>query len=162
MANNKQKTVIINSAQNKKTIKMLKMGGIIFGALIVIICFCYFLLGNVRISFAETKFSMTGLFVSETWNYEDVYEAYLTDDFDTGMMSFGTDTKDTINGIYNNNELGEYTIAAYRDINTYIVMRNIDGSRIAFNLKTLDLTNEAWDEMQKHLTQEQIGKRDEG
>ena len=78
------------------------------------------------------------------------------------MMSFGTDTKDTINGIYNNNELGEYTIAAYRDINTYIVMRNIDGSRIAFNLKTLDLTNEAWDEMQKHLTQEQIGKRDEG
>jgi len=41
-------------------------------------------------------------------------------------------------------------------------MRNIDGSRIAFNLKTLDLTNEAWDEMQKHLTQEQIGKRDEG
>ena len=115
MANNKQKTVIINTAQNKKTIKMLKMGGIIFGALIVIICFCYFLLGNVRISFAETKFSMTGLFVSETWNYEDVYEAYLTDDFDTGMMSFGTDTKDTINGIYNNNELGEYTIAAYRD-----------------------------------------------
>ena len=93
MANNKQKTVIINTAQNKKTIKMLKMGGIIFGALIVIICFCYFLLGNVRISFAETKFSMTGLFVSETWNYEDVYEAYLTDDFDTGMMSFGTDTK---------------------------------------------------------------------
>ena len=158
MAN--KKTVIINTSQNKKTIKLLKMGGIIFGVLLIVILFCYFLLGNVKISFAETKFSMTGLFVSETWSYADVYEAYTTDDFDIGTMSFGTDTKDTRNGTYYNKELGEYTIAAYRDINTYIVMRNIDGTRMAFNLETLELTNQAWEEMQKHLTSEQIGKRE--
>lgn len=80
---------------------------------------------------------------------DDIDEFWLTDDLDAGTMIEGEETKNTVSGRFRNDEFGEYTLHAYIDQASYIVVRYGDGEIMVFNQGNRRFTNDIYEDLQK-------------
>lgn len=78
---------------------------------------------------------------------DDVDGFWLTDSLDTGIMIEGEETKNTLSGLYRNDEFGEYSLHIYTDKTPFIVVQYGDGKTIVFNQGNKRLTNDIYEDL---------------
>lgn len=81
--------------------------------------------------------------------YADITKVELTDSFSMGEKRDALDWDSGWCGSYENEEYGIYTIYAYSNVNSYIVVHYTDGV-LVFNLKKEKTTEKTYDKLLKY------------
>lgn len=76
----------------------------------------------------------------------DIEDILLTDSFDFGTCIAGEETGNTVSGLYSCAAYDQYTVHAYTDTTSCIVVRHQDGI-LVFNCETDSLTEKIYDQL---------------
>lgn len=76
----------------------------------------------------------------------DIKDIQLTDSFDFGTSIEDASTGDTVSGLYSCDAYGQYTVHAYTDVSSYIVVSHSDGI-LVFNCATDSLTENIYNQL---------------
>ena len=111
--------------------------------------------GEINVSYNDSSFTIDATYDNGvTINYADIESIELDEDFDVGMRVYGFNSAKFNLGSYKNNEFGNYTIYAYTQCPSCVVIK-INGKVLAFNgideEQTRSIYNEIYSrwEMQK-------------
>ena len=109
-------------------------------AVLVIVVF------NIGISAAvsDTTVRISGFWYTERIEYEDIDEINIYTGFEYGKKQSGIGLPGTYRGIYNNDALGEYEIAANKDVDSLIVVKKTDGKYYVFNCGSREQTSQIY------------------
>lgn len=76
----------------------------------------------------------------------DIKDILLTDSFDFGTSIADASTGNTVSGLYSCTAYGQYTVHAYTDVSSFIVVSHSDGI-LVFNCATDSLTENIYDQL---------------
>ena len=76
----------------------------------------------------------------------DIQDILLTDSFDFGTSIADASTGNTVSGLYSCPAYGQYTVHAYTDVTSYIVVSHPDGV-LVFNCATDSQTENMYDQL---------------
>ena len=102
--------------------------------------------GDLSISYNSDSFTVEATYYDDlTVNYADIESITLDEDFNVGMRVYGFNSAKFNLGNYKNEKLGNYTIYAYTQCDSCVVLK-INGKTLAINgtseEETLTIYNE--------------------
>jgi hypothetical protein len=128
--------------------KVLAIAGVaIFATAIVIVAvFVFSGYGSVDASMDDERLFVKAPMVDERIYYDNIVSVSLQEDLDLGQRVGGFGGTNVQSGKFNNGAFGDYTLAAYNDVKTYIVVERSAGKMLVFNqddvIKTVEFCSE--------------------
>ena len=121
-------------------------------AVICIIVLFFIGSGSVHATLDDEGLRIDGPSANRNLSYEDMVSIELREDLNLGGRVGGFGGTKVLGGNFNNEEFGDYTLACYKAVRTYIVIEPEEGKMLVFNLdgveETVDFYNELlekWD-----------------
>jgi hypothetical protein len=115
-------------------------------------------MGDVDVDLREDSFRVDAPSAKKTVEYSEIDldpfgepMAELRYEFDRGSKESGFNSPKINSGKYHNNEFGDYVLATYAKVNAYIVVSYDDGHNIVFNTKTVESTENLYEELMSLL-----------
>ena len=121
---------------------------IVFSGLIMGIVFSK---GKIEIAVSANRLEIQGYWWSDyEIKTEDIEEIEFTEDFQAGTRTNGFSGATLLQGKFENEEQGKYTLYAYKDCKAYIILHTKKGD-VVINEKTEKETRELYHEIEKTL-----------
>lgn len=105
---------------------------------------------SVNVTFDDTGVTVTAPMFDHHFNYDDIEDCRLEQDFDRGHRVYGYATGTICSGKWNNSMFGDYELASYTSVHTCIVL-SVGGNIYAFNLSDTARTQSAYETIMSHI-----------
>ena len=99
---------------------------------------------GITAAVSDTTVRISGFWYTERIDYEDIAEINIYTGFEYGSKQSGMGIPGTYRGIYKNDALGEYEIAANKDDDSLIVVKKTDGKYYVFNCGSREQTSQIY------------------
>lgn len=107
--------------------------------------------GKIEIAVSANRLEIQGYWWSDyEIKTEDIEEIEFTEDFQAGTRTNGFSGATLLQGKFENEEQGKYTLYAYKDCKAYIILHTKKGD-VVINEKTEKETRELYYEIEKTL-----------
>lgn len=116
--------------RTKKAIVWVTLG---VTAAILVIVVIFIGSGSVNATMDGGELHVNAPFVNENISFDNIISVELREDMDLGSRMGGFGGTKVLSGNFNNKEFGDYTLACYKDIRTYIVVERGGGKMLVFN-----------------------------
>jgi len=128
---------------------MWAIAGVSLSSAVVVFVLVFLLMGSgsVNASANDEKLYIDAPMVNRSLNYEDIVSVELCEDMDLGSRVGGFGGSKVLSGNFNNKEFGDYTLACYKDIRTYIVVEPVKGKMLVFNRNSVEETVDFYNEL---------------
>lgn len=141
-----------NTESKKKSYNKVILGvaaaSVVFSGLIMGIVFSK---GKIEITVSANHLNIEGYWWSDyEIKTEEIEEVELTENFQTGTRTNGFSGANLLQGEFKNKEQGKYTLYAYKNCKTYIVLHTKKGD-VVLNEKSEKETRELYHEIEKTL-----------
>jgi hypothetical protein len=103
--------------------------------------------GSVNAEMDDERLHIDAPMVSVSIGYDEIFSLEVRENMDLGYRVSGFGGTKVLSGYFNNSEFGDYTLACYKDVKTYIVVKPKEGKMIVFNLDTAEGTLEFYREL---------------
>lgn len=105
---------------------------------------------SVDVTVGEDSFTVKAPVFDHTFRYSEIEEIRYDTDFDKGSRRVGYATDMICSGKWNNDEFGNYELAAYRNVNPCIVI-SVGGEIYAFNQSSDDATLNLFNDLKSRI-----------
>ena len=99
---------------------------------------------EVTVTFEESSFTVKAPSFEHSFNYEDVNELSLDENFDKGNRAHGYKSPKISSGKFNNSSFSDYYLASYTKVEPCIVF-SVGGTMYAFNQADAEKTGQMYD-----------------
>lgn len=129
-----------------------KFGLILVLCLLTAVPFCFSGSSSdaVEVELGDDQFHVTAPMFDHTFVYSDVEELRYEVDFDKGSRRAGFATFTIMSGRFHNDEFGNYDLASFAEVTPCITLL-YKGSHYAFNLSTVELTLDMYNQLQSRI-----------
>ncbi len=143
-AHKKQGVEYITAPRSKSEKIAVRVSAVIVAVLLVGIAVLMFT-GNVTAECTETSLTVSATYLSDaTVNYSEIDEIEYRTDFDIGVRTNGFGSAKLSLGMFENDELGSYTLYAYAGAEGYIIIKS-DGNALVIGLRDAEDTRAVYD-----------------
>ena len=133
---------------NKKT----RIISIIVLCIVLIFTAIIIFMGDINVEFGENDFTVSTIFWQDlTVEYELVETISLEENIKVGIRTFGLGSARLLAGRFNNNEFGNYTLYAYANAKSHIVIETKNFGTLVISGKTTDDTLKIYNELNERI-----------
>ena len=105
---------------------------------------------HVTVTFFDDNFSVRGPLYYYVFSYDDVEGAILKGGMEIGVHKSGYDGRLIYSGSFYSNELGNYSMTAFKSVDHYVVYK-VHGNTYVFNQDSVENTTKAYDELSSRI-----------
>ena len=140
-----------SSKEDRKVVWAIGGISLITSAIILVVVFLFIGSGSIDASMDDERLHVDGPMANKYLYYENIVSVELRNDVDLGSRTGGFGGTKILSGNFNNNEFGDYILACYKDIRTYIVVEPTEGKTVVFNRSSIEETADFYNELMKKL-----------
>lgn len=139
------------SKEGRKVRRAIAAVSIITMAAIIIIVALFIGSGSVNATMDDEGLHINAPMTDRYLPYDGIAAVEISDNLDLGFKIGGFGGTSVLSGDFNNNEFGDYTLACYKDVHTYIIVKPMEGKTLVFNQSSVEETASFYNELLERL-----------
>lgn len=147
-----QSEATIIEEKKKRRARLLTISGI--SILVVVFCFTLLLTGNISMKYGEESMKIKASWWKDyTIRYDEIESVRCESNLELGSRTGGLGSFKLNEGTFHNDSYGKYTLYAYTDCKTYVVLYTVEGTVVINGMSDED-TQKIYENMKQKVMSE--------